>query len=164
MTRARMSGKAKAAARAELERRVEEWNRNVPVGTEVTRTDDLGVVHRTRTRSVAWIICDHASVQVEGIAGGYLLDRIKPVYPATARATGIDLDEIAKRAAVTIDVPGAGATLQRPTREIRLRAAQGMDFGPFLTITVGDLAEEIVAPALRAAAAAALEVLLEHKP
>lgn len=164
MAGARLSGKARAAAQAELERKVEAWNRDVPVGTEVIRTDDMGEKHRTRTRSIAWIVCGHASVMVDGISGGYLLERIQPVRPATARATGIDLDQLAKQAAVTIDVPGAGASLQRPTREIHLRAAQGMDLGPFITITAGDLDDDLIAPVLRAAAAAALEVLAEHKP
>lgn len=160
---ARLSGKAKAAARAELERRVEEWNRNVPVGTEVTRTDDLGVVHRTRTRSIAWIICDHASVQVEGIAGGYLLDRIKPVYPATARATGIDLDELAKRADVdlvkTTRAGGGGLA------EIQINVKVGLTAGvPMFILRGYDIAKEIGDPGLAAAAAAVLEILAEHKP
>ena len=55
------------------------WNAMHPVGTEVDRTDDLGNVHRTRTRSIAWVICGHASVMVEGITGGYLLSRMAPV-------------------------------------------------------------------------------------
>jgi hypothetical protein len=64
---------AQAQAQADL------WNAMHPVGTEVDRTDDLGNVHRTRTRSIAWVICGHASVLVEGITGGYLLSRMAPV-------------------------------------------------------------------------------------
>lgn len=165
--RTRLSGKARAAAMAEAERKAEEWNQRCPVGTEVTVRRDNGDILKTTTRGPAGIWDSSPMdpmIMVHGISGAYLLDRVTPVYPATARATGIDLDELAKRAAVTIDVPGAGATLQRPTREIRLRAAQGMDLGPFITITVGDLDDDIAPAALRAAAAAALEILLEHKP
>ena len=63
----------------EAQAEVERWNAAYPIGTEVDRTDDHGNVHRTRTRSIAWVICGHASVMVEGISGGYLLSRMKPV-------------------------------------------------------------------------------------
>lgn len=55
------------------------WNDLHPVGTEVIVTRDDGSELRTRTRSVAWNICGHASVLVEGISGGYLLARVRPV-------------------------------------------------------------------------------------
>lgn len=157
MTRTRLSGKARAAAQAELERTVEAWNRDVPVGTEVIRTDDLGNKHRTRTRSVAWIICGHASVKVDGITGGYALERIQPVHPATARATGNRLDELARRAGMTIDTPPG---------DIVLRHAGGVLAGEIVfRVQRGTLDDErVTTAALRAAAAAALEVLAEHEP
>jgi hypothetical protein len=65
--------------RAEAQAQADAWNAAHPVGTEVDRTDDHGNIHRTRTRSIAWVICDHASVMVDGISGGYLLSRMKPV-------------------------------------------------------------------------------------
>lgn len=153
MARARLSGKAKAAVQAELERKVEEWNRDVPVGTEVIRTDDLGQRHRTRTRSIAWIVCGHASVMVDGISGGYLLERIKPVHPATARATGIDLDALAKKAGLTID-----GALDGSSGEIRLRAGEVV----VLVVLRPDGVFEPSGAAMRAAVAAALEVLAEN--
>lgn len=55
------------------------WNATHPIGTDVYVTRDSGAVMRTRTRSVAWVICDHASVMVDGISGGYLLERVRPV-------------------------------------------------------------------------------------
>jgi hypothetical protein len=83
-----------AAAQAEADA----WNAAHPVGAEVTVTLDLGEVRFTRTRSIAWRICDHASVMVEGITGGYLLSRVKPRSsphhsPVTEpeMATGVDL-------------------------------------------------------------------------
>jgi hypothetical protein len=58
----------------------EAWNERYPPGTAVDLTDDLGVVHRTRTRSEAWCL-GHGEpvVAVEGRSGSYLLERIKPV-------------------------------------------------------------------------------------
>jgi len=54
------------------------WNHNHPVGTEVIRKDDLGKDHKTRTRSEAWVLGGHTAViMVEGISGGYLLNRIR---------------------------------------------------------------------------------------
>jgi hypothetical protein len=72
---AQVRARQHAAAQAEADA----WNAAHPIGTEVTVTMDLGEVRRTRTRSIAWRICDHASVMVEGISGGYLLSRVKAV-------------------------------------------------------------------------------------
>jgi len=66
-----------AAIHAAAERDAEAWNAAHPVGTEVDVTRDDGLVLRTRTRSIAWRICDHASVMVDGISGGYLLSRVR---------------------------------------------------------------------------------------
>lgn len=62
---------------AEAERAVERWNREHPIGTRVAyRSDPHAAPRETATRSVAWIICDHASVLVEGISGGVALDAL----------------------------------------------------------------------------------------
>lgn len=64
--------------RATADKEAADWNAAHPVGTPVTLRKDLGDLVETRTRSVAWRIGDHASVMVEGISGGYLLERVTP--------------------------------------------------------------------------------------
>lgn len=49
---------------------------DIKPGTEVIRVDDSGRPHLTRTRSGAWCIGDHNLVMVEGVSGGYLIERI----------------------------------------------------------------------------------------
>ena len=62
----------------QLQRRVDNWNRNCPVGTVVTVTLDDGELFVTTTRSLAWVMGGHsAMVMVDGIAGGYLIDRVQ---------------------------------------------------------------------------------------
>lgn len=54
------------------------WNADNPVGAEVIVTKDDGTELRTKTRSEAWVLSGHtAVVMVEGIAGGYLLARVR---------------------------------------------------------------------------------------
>lgn len=54
------------------------WNSLHPVGTEVHVTKDDGTVVQTKTRSEAWALMGHtAVVQLEGLSGCYLLDRVK---------------------------------------------------------------------------------------
>lgn len=56
------------------------WNKNNPIGTQVTMTRDGGEVQTTRTSSAAWVAaCGGAVVLMEGVRGAYLLDRVKPV-------------------------------------------------------------------------------------
>jgi hypothetical protein len=58
------------------------WNRHWPVGTRCTLVDDLGRPSETVTRSEAWLVGPAMPVvKVEGIAGGYKLDRIIPHPP-----------------------------------------------------------------------------------
>lgn len=64
-----MAKKAQAQADA--------WNAKYPEGTLVTVTKDDGAVLETKTRSIAWEASCTAIVKVDGIAGGYDLDRIK---------------------------------------------------------------------------------------
>lgn len=60
-----------------------DWNLKCPPGTEVVLTDDFGMEHRTKTRSVAWTTAARDSlVLVEGKTGGYLLSRIRPAREA----------------------------------------------------------------------------------
>lgn len=66
-----------------VEAEADAWNARHPIGTEVVVTRyDGSEMMRTRTRSIAWRICDHASVMVEGISGGYLLKWVRPVEGA----------------------------------------------------------------------------------
>lgn len=49
-----------------------------PEGTAVEYTDDLGVVHASRTRSKAWALGGgHPVVLLEGRTGGYCLSRVR---------------------------------------------------------------------------------------
>jgi hypothetical protein len=57
------------------------WNAKYQFPMDVTRIDDFGQPHETRTRSIAWPVCGHSVVLVDGISGGYALGRIKPKQP-----------------------------------------------------------------------------------
>lgn len=67
------TAKAHAAAQAEADA----WNAAHPIRVPVIVTKDLGEQVATFTRSIAWRISDHASVLVDGISGGYLLERVR---------------------------------------------------------------------------------------
>lgn len=58
----------------------DEWNEKYSPGQAVILTDDLGVEHRTRTRSPAWPL-GHGTpvVLVEGRTGGWELERVRPI-------------------------------------------------------------------------------------
>ena len=59
---------------------VEAFNAVCAVGDAVTRTDDHGVKHATRTRSEAYLLSGHTPVvMVEGVTGCYLLSRVTVV-------------------------------------------------------------------------------------
>lgn len=56
---------------------VTEWNRLNAEGTKVNVEKDDGSVLETVTRSQAWLMGEHtAVVLVDGIAGGYMLERV----------------------------------------------------------------------------------------
>lgn len=62
---------------------VEDW-RDVPEGTPVIVTKDRGEEFTTKTRSTPWMMGASsrgpghtAVIMVEGIAGGYLLERVR---------------------------------------------------------------------------------------
>lgn len=61
----------------QIQRMVTDWNRQCPVGSKVlVRKDDRSTVE-TCTRSEAWEIGGHSAlVSVEGISGGYDLERV----------------------------------------------------------------------------------------
>lgn len=74
----------------DAERQAREWNGLHAPGTPVVLTNDHGEEVRTNTRSSAWTLgaSSHAPghtavVLVLGIAGGYMLDRIRPLTEDT---------------------------------------------------------------------------------
>ncbi len=66
---------------------VAEWNRRWPAGTRCTLIDDVGRATETATRSEAWLVGPAMPVvKVDGIAGGYRLERIIPHAPTEGAA------------------------------------------------------------------------------
>jgi hypothetical protein len=60
----------------------ERFNAECPSGTPVCVRRDDGSIMRTKTRSVAWLLSDGTPVvMVEGISGGYLLERVTKEWP-----------------------------------------------------------------------------------
>lgn len=81
-----MSPLARKDQPAQQQKRVDRWNAEHPVGTEVEVTKDLGEVLRTRTRSRAELLSGHTAViWLEGVRGCYLLERVRAVEPLDAR-------------------------------------------------------------------------------
>lgn len=76
---------AKRGPRINQAEEVRRWNKEHSIGTPVTVEKDLGEIVKTKTRSVAWLlgadgqgVGGHtAVVALEGIAGGYLLSRVR---------------------------------------------------------------------------------------
>lgn len=63
----------------------QDWNEAHPIGTPVSVRKDDGTVLETHTRSVAWTLGESchgpghtAVVSVNGISGGYSLERVTP--------------------------------------------------------------------------------------
>lgn len=52
-----------------------------PEGTSVTVRKDGGEVVATKTRSMPWMVGATAVILVDGISGGYALERVRPVSP-----------------------------------------------------------------------------------
>lgn len=76
----RTASRGRITHTAQEQRIVDMWNRTTPVGTDVILTLDNGTEVRTKTRSKAWVMGGHTSVvSVEGRAGGYDIDRVRPV-------------------------------------------------------------------------------------
>lgn len=64
----------------EVQKQVDEWNDRVEVGDTVVVQLDSGERLRTRTRSEADILGGHSPVVwLEGVAGCYALERVRPV-------------------------------------------------------------------------------------
>ncbi len=63
----------------DLLKQVKAFNAANAVGTPVNVGKDDGTVLETTTRSEAWLMSGHsAMILVEGISGGYLLERVTP--------------------------------------------------------------------------------------
>lgn len=59
---------------------IEAFNEANQTGTEVDVKKDDGSIVRTRTRSEAWLMGGHtAIILLEGISGGYMLERVSVV-------------------------------------------------------------------------------------
>jgi len=77
-----MGNRRASAERAQraAEERIAFQNWTAPVGTSVEVTRDLGDKFVTKTRSMPWKLGNGTPViMVEGISGGYLLTRVRPV-------------------------------------------------------------------------------------
>lgn len=71
-----------------LQRQVDYWNADCPVGQEVSFRTDAGRLRYTKTRSAAQVLGGHTAVIfLEGVTGCYLLDRVAArnvTYPVSA--------------------------------------------------------------------------------
>lgn len=67
----------------QLEKQVNDWNAQHPIGTRVMRyklIHPLREGNETQTRSEAWIMGGHsAMVMVEGVSGGVCLESVTPL-------------------------------------------------------------------------------------
>ena len=73
----RADKKRRAARAAALQAEADAWNAVHPPRVPVVVTLDFGAQFPTFTRSIAWVVCDHVSILVDGISGGYLLSRCR---------------------------------------------------------------------------------------
>lgn len=72
-----------ASKRINPETLVTHFNIAFPIGSDVSVRRDNGEILETKTRSVAWVMGGHSAVvMVDGIAGGYAVDRITRREPA----------------------------------------------------------------------------------
>lgn len=68
----------KRPAPKQQQKAVDEWNSHWPIGTNVIVKMDDGQIRNTQTRSEAWLMGGHTAViSVDGIAGGYMLSRVR---------------------------------------------------------------------------------------
>lgn len=72
-----LTGKALLKYEIEQRKACDAWPH--PEGTPVIVRKDDGTVIETKTRSAPWMLCGTAVVLLEGISGGYSLDRVTPV-------------------------------------------------------------------------------------
>jgi hypothetical protein len=72
-----MSMRIPKPSKQQLKGAIDEWNRNVPIGTAVEVQHDDGSLKETKTQSLAWLLGGHTPVvKLEGISGCYALGRI----------------------------------------------------------------------------------------
>jgi hypothetical protein len=62
----------------EQQQACEIWNLKHPIGCDVTVEMDSGEIRATRTSSMAEMLFGQAVIFLEGIAGCYLLSRVRP--------------------------------------------------------------------------------------
>jgi adenosine/AMP kinase len=68
-----------------LQRQCDDWNNAYPIRQLVRVRKDDGSTIDTCTRSAAQVLSGHTAViWVEGIAGCYLLDRVRPILGVSA--------------------------------------------------------------------------------
>ncbi len=133
LRQARRTRERLARERDRLQARADRWNAAHPPGTPVVLTDDFGREHSTRTQSIAWVVCDHVSVLVEGRTGGYLLDRIRPDTQAEVDALRAERDHyrvMIAKLAVEIDADdGRGDVTGEKGWRLLADAVMGRVFG-----------------------------------
>jgi hypothetical protein len=57
---------------------VKAFNKLYPIGTLMILVDDMGVEHKRKLVSEAWIIGNHSAIaKFEGLSGGYNINRVK---------------------------------------------------------------------------------------
>ncbi len=62
------------------EREIAEWNNSWPIGSRCWVRHDDGIERDHKTRSPAWLLgSGHGVVSVDGISGGYALERVRMV-------------------------------------------------------------------------------------
>lgn len=74
-----LTGRALKAHEKQQQALCDGWK--YPEGTAVNVRKDGGEVVSTKTRSMPWMLGGTAVIQVEGISGGYSLERVSPVFP-----------------------------------------------------------------------------------
>lgn len=64
---------------AQEQKKCDDWNSQRQAGASVDVRLDDGSIKKTKTRSDAWLMGGHTAViMLEGIAGGYMLERVTP--------------------------------------------------------------------------------------
>lgn len=65
---------------ARQQKLVDDWNAKFLIGQQLEVKLDSGVVFETKTTSMAWLMGGHTAViKLNGISGGYSLERVKAV-------------------------------------------------------------------------------------
>tara|TARA_R110001592_G_scaffold268269_3_gene534553 strand:- start:53937 stop:54209 length:273 start_codon:yes stop_codon:yes gene_type:complete len=59
---------------------VQAFNKLYPIGTQLILVDDMGIEHKRKLVSKAWIVGSHSAIaKFEGLSGGYDIKRVKQV-------------------------------------------------------------------------------------